>query len=180
MAKDFSELPKRLVPYILMTELNEPVAIAPGPFRLVGTAEGTLDADLYFRWVPSVAIAFGGSYSVPVFDLGTDPWTLESDGPLKFSASAFVTHATLGSAPSDLQGFLNGQFAVGETSFQVLRFSLANFPEYIGAPVRYESNGSMASPQFECRPRLATDYAKSTRYPRPRNFASALAETPDS
>jgi hypothetical protein len=124
MVHDFSDLPNRLTPYILMNELNAPVVVARGHFRLTGSGEGTLDSDLFFRWLPSVAIAFDGSYSVPHVDLTTGSWTLQSEGALKFSAPVFVSQATLGSASSGVKGIVQGQFAVGEPSFHSLRFSL--------------------------------------------------------
>jgi hypothetical protein len=52
MPDPLPDYPQRLTPYIIQKDLNEPVSIAQGPFRLVGPVEGELQADLMFRWIP--------------------------------------------------------------------------------------------------------------------------------
>jgi hypothetical protein len=142
MAPEFTDLPNRLVPYIVMRTLNEPVAVAQGPFRLVGGPKAvTIDGDLAFRWLPSTAVAFGGSCSVPYLGVHADDLTLESDRPFAFSAPVSVTGATIGSHSSEVHGVLKRELVVGEGKFERLRFCLVNFPEYIGALVRFERNG---------------------------------------
>ena len=44
MSTNPSDLPSQMAPYITMTWLDEPVPVAKGPFRLIGTAEGILEA----------------------------------------------------------------------------------------------------------------------------------------
>lgn len=83
MSDTFDKFPDRVAPYITLGELNQPVPVIRGPFRLVGSSEGTLDADLTFRWVPSTAVAFDGVYSRPHPALDTQPWFLEIDGELE-------------------------------------------------------------------------------------------------
>lgn len=141
MDNDFREYPDRLEPYILMKDLNEPITVAPSPFRLTGPHDGSLDADLVFRWVPSSGIRFDGSSSFSPAHLGTEPWTLQSDGAMKFSVPVLITHTTFGNEVSRVQGLVNGDFAVGERRFERVRFCLVNFPDYLGKPVRYEQDG---------------------------------------
>ena len=63
MSTSFSELPSRMAPYITMTALDQPVPVAQGPFRLIGTGEGTLEANLSFCWLPTPRFQFEGLYS---------------------------------------------------------------------------------------------------------------------
>lgn len=141
MSDTFDHLPARVTPYVILGELNQPVPVVPGPFRLVGATEGSLDADLTFRWVPSTAVAFEGSYSHPYLDLDAQSWFLQSDNPQSFEVAVLMTHVTPGMESSHVRGVVHKDFSLGESPFEVLRFSLANFPDYIGAPVQYEHNG---------------------------------------
>jgi hypothetical protein len=71
MPDAWKELPERIQPYLFLNEVDEPVHILPGPFRLIGSSEGTLEADLKFRWSPSAAVEFEGTYGRPFFSLTT-------------------------------------------------------------------------------------------------------------
>ncbi|MBI3939401.1 MAG: hypothetical protein HY315_01075 [Acidobacteria bacterium] len=142
MIEDFKDLPNRISPYILLDNLNQPVPIAPGPFRLIGATEGVLHSDLLFRWVPTTAVEFDGSYEQPHVDLDGPPWSLVSDGERPFSTLVLVTHTTFGSQSSQVRGITQQPFDIGAGPFDQLRFSLANFPDYIGAAVQYERNGN--------------------------------------
>jgi hypothetical protein len=138
MTDTVANLPERICPYIILDELNQPVPVIKGPFRLVGPTAGALDADLTFRWLPSTAVLFDGAYSQPDLDWD-EQWTLESEG--SFSVPVKITQVTIGSESSGVRGVIQGPLTLGVAPFEVLRFSLANFPEYIGAPVRREVGG---------------------------------------
>lgn len=132
-------LPYRLVPYIISTELNQRVPVAAGPFRLSGSTEGVVDGNIYFRWTPSTALAFEGSFSGTKADVG---WvSLRSDGTQPFEAPAYVTRVSHGPKAS-VSGLLHEGLALGDSSFEVLKFSLANFPNYLGEAVRYQQDDS--------------------------------------
>ena len=135
MRTSFSDLPSRMAPYIKMTALDQPVSVAQGPFRLIGTGEGTLEADLSFCWLPTPRFQFEGLYSgTPSLDL--QDWTLESEGNLGFKAPAGIVEVSPGPKPARLRGLMTGDWTIGAGPFNVLRFSLVNFPNYIGSPVR--------------------------------------------
>ena len=70
-------LPERLNPYIISTDLNEPIVLLKGPFKLVGSISGTLESDLSFRWSPSIAVEFEGLFSEPHPVLDDARWYLE-------------------------------------------------------------------------------------------------------
>ncbi len=55
-----------------------------------------------------------------------------------FSVPALVTHVELGTEKSTVRGVARRAFSIGTAPFDTLRFCLANFPEYVGMPVRYE------------------------------------------
>ena len=135
MSTSPSELPSQMAPYITMTGLDQAVTVAQGPFRLIGAAEGTLEADLSLCWLPTPRFQFEGLYSgSPSLDLQN--WTLKSEGSLGFKAPCHVVEVTYGSEPR-VRGLMTGDWTVGTGPFNVLRFSLVNFPDYIGSPVRY-------------------------------------------
>jgi hypothetical protein len=140
MSEISENFPDRVTPYITLDELNQPVSVIQGPFRLVGSSEGTLDANLAFRWLPSTAIAFEGTYSCPDLRLETEPWFLETEGEMNFRVPVIITHVSLGPESSHVRGIVQEVLDIGAAPFDMLRFSLANFPEYIGSPVRYQSD----------------------------------------
>lgn len=142
MTEDFKDLPNRISPYILLDELNQPVPVASGPFRLIGATDGVLHSDLVFRWVPSTVVEFDGSYEQPQVDLDGPPWSLVSDGEQPFTTPVLITHTTFGFQSSEVRGITQKPFDIGAGPFDQLRFSLSNFPDYIGAPVQYERNGN--------------------------------------
>jgi hypothetical protein len=134
-----SGTPERIVPYIITRELNQPVLAMRGPFTLDGPQKGTLDADLMFRWVPSPAVEFIGVFLHAFLDLDAQ-WSLVAEGDAAFRVPLHITHtkATGGSKSSRVSGILQGPLNLGEPSFEVLQFSLANFPNYLGESIRYE------------------------------------------
>ena len=60
MSTSPSELPSQMAPYITMTGLDQAVTVAQGPFRLIGAAEGTLEADLSLCWLPHAPVPVRG------------------------------------------------------------------------------------------------------------------------
>ena len=144
MSDPFDEVPARVTPYVAMDAPNQPILVQAGPFRLAGAGEGTLESDLTFRWIPSTAVEFEGISSLGRVDLDAE-WTLNSDDP-RFEIPVFVTSTTLFDTPTRVRGIIREPLKLGDGPFQVLRFSLANFPDYNGAPVSYElgeSRGAM-------------------------------------
>jgi len=155
------EFPDRIAPYIVMSALNQPVDVATGSFQLVVAEKvsGTVDGRLYFRWLPSTAMEFDGSYSGPPIDLGAEDVTLRID-ELGLSTPVLITSTAWGPIPAQIRGvFRKSGTIVARPTFDRLRFCLVNFPEYIGDPIRYETDGSrgsfsgrlqVASPGFLC------------------------------
>lgn len=153
--KTVKDAPQRVVPYIVPSELNQSLLLIRGPFTLVGAQEGILDADLRFRWFPSIAVEFEGVFSKSYLEI-EDQWWLVAEGDTAFRTPVHIANATitLGSKSSRVSGFLQESLNLGDSSFEVLRFSLANFPDYDGTPVRYESE--RASGFFNSRLHLAS------------------------
>jgi len=152
MSVDFTMYPDRLQPHIVMKDLNEPIEVAKGPFRLTGDVEGRLEADLVVRWVPSLEIAFDGNYSGPTIGFSTEQLTLASDGALPFSVPVNLTRVGLGMDSQSVRGTIAGKIVTGRGACKSLRFGLVNFPEFIGDPVRVrrgESDGWSRS-RLEC------------------------------
>ena len=96
--------PDRLRPYIIQKDLNEPVLVAEGPFRLVGPADGQLEADLVFRWIPNARVEFDGSYEHPHVTLDAADWQLVSDREPQFEIPVVVTGVWTGSEASHIRG----------------------------------------------------------------------------
>lgn len=134
---EFEHVPPRIEPYLQTTAPNEQVVLVPGPFELVGTTSGTLDADLVFEWVPSTQVAFDGTCSATPFDTDDD-WVLESQDP-PFKVPVLISSATLMTTPAPVRGIANKPVTYGCDSFEKLRFCLVNFPDYLGEPVRYQT-----------------------------------------
>jgi hypothetical protein len=148
MNLDLGQLPERITPYIVMRSLNEDVDIADGSFQLVTaeTAQATVEGRLYFRWLPSTTVAFEGSYSgPPIMDLGAEGATLKIDA-LGLTAPVLVSNATWGPVPMRIRGLLQKHANVARgTTFDRLRFCLVDFPDYLGAPVRYKTDKSQGA-----------------------------------
>lgn len=137
MSSGGEALPERVKPHVIMRDLNEPVRALPGPFRI---GEGVLESDLVFRWTPSPALIFGGSYSHSPMKLDASSEVLRSENP-NFEVPVILTSMAHGSAGPQVQGIVNKPFSLGDSPLQAVRFCLANFPSYIGAGVRYEQEG---------------------------------------
>jgi hypothetical protein len=145
MSFNFDNLPDRVIPYIVMGALNEPVLILPGPFRLVGPGDARLDSDLTFRWLPSTAIAFEGSCSGSVVGLVGQSCSIESEGAEHLVVPVMVTRTVFGPNSSLIGGCVQRPFSLGSAPIDVLQFSLTNFPNYCGSTFRYEHKGSHGS-----------------------------------
>ena len=130
------DIPKRIQPYLLLKEVDEPVHILPGPFRLIGSVEGKLEGKLEFRWSPSAEVGFEGTYECPFIGLDDEQWFLAAEGDTKFRVPVVLTSASPGPKSSFVRGITADKFSVGEGPFEALRFCLANFPDYNGEPVR--------------------------------------------
>ncbi len=144
MSDPFDDVPERIVPYILLPKLDEPVHLLSGPFRLIGAAsEARLDADLRFRWTPSAAVEFEGTYARQLRSLD-EQWTLASEGATAFTVPVHITNMTstmFGPGTSVVRGIAASSFNIGEGPFESLRFCLVNFPDYHGKSVRYRHEG---------------------------------------
>ena len=99
--KDF---PERIEPYILLQDPSQPVPVASGPFRLVGPTDALLDGHLVFRWLPSTAVEFEGSYAYPHPDFDAPDWALVAEGASAFHVPVLLTHVAVGSEKSTVRG----------------------------------------------------------------------------
>ena len=146
MTSPFDNLPQRVTPYVSMGEASTAIQVAPGPFRLTGPDEGDLESDLHFRWLPTTAIEFEGSCSLAHIDLDAS-WSLRSQDP-SFELPVYITSATWLGPPTEVRGIIREPLVLGTVPFEVLRFTLVNFPEYHGDVVGYtlgDSTGSMTA-----------------------------------
>ena len=141
MEDSLEDRPPRIEPYILVKDLSERVPIAPGPFKLVGLTRGVLDGELAFRWHPTTAVEFDGKYDQPHPTLEHSDWTLESEGSTVFKVPVLVTNISHGGDISAVRGIVQEPFNIGTGPFNRLRFCLANFPDYIGDVIRYQTEG---------------------------------------
>lgn len=151
-------LHERLNPYIISTDLDEPIVLLKGPFKLVGSISGTLASDLSFRWSPSIAVEFDGLFSEPHPVLDDARWYLEGISGDEFRVEVLTTGVSIGVDGCRVRGVLNKPLSLGTERFECLQFTLANFPDYAGDPVRYSSNGSLGFSR--ARLRLACDAAE--------------------
>jgi len=140
VSRSFGSLPRSIEPYVFLNEISEPVSVLPGPFRLKGPGEGTLDSPLVFHWLPSPVVAFEGPYSGPAIDLDVD-YSLVSDEP-PLEVPVLITRATLG-ACQRVRGILQGALNLGDQRFESVRLCLANFTDYFGQNVRYQRGSSV-------------------------------------
>ena len=163
MLSKLPELPRRIRPYLVMGDLNEPVPVVKGPFRLHGITDGTLDADLFYRWVPSSRVEFEGSYSVSHVPLDDHSWTLEGEGESRFSAPVLITQTTVGSQSSRVRGVVRRELAVGAKQFQLM------YPARTLGRNRYRDAHRQRPPRgsWRTRNRLVRQYLKPATHPAP-------------
>jgi hypothetical protein len=117
-----------------MKELNEAVKLLDGPLALTGPADVGIASDLAFQWTPSRQVVFNGvcSPGESMFRHMDSDWELRIEGA-DAGPPVVLIETTLSSTVS-VRGIVNGSMDVGASPFERLRFSLANFPSYIGDP----------------------------------------------
>lgn len=132
------DMPSRIEPYITMDELDEPIELVKGPLHLKGPTEVTIASDLTFQWSPSRRVVFDGECSagdISFKDMEAD-WELQLDG-VDSNPPVLLLETSPLTTPVPVRGIVNGVTGVGQSPFERLRFSLANFPEYIGEPLTW-------------------------------------------
>lgn len=134
------DAPESIAPYVVSRELNEPILVAKGPFRLAGPEEVAFDTDLMYRWLPSPAVEFDGSVHLGYIDLNSE-WSIVKDGDIPFRAPIQITQVTPGPQASRVEGLIQDPLNLGGGPIEVLRFSLVNFPSYLGESVKFEKDG---------------------------------------
>jgi hypothetical protein len=139
MSSHSEEIPERIAPYILLTRPDEPVPLLEGPFRLIGSSEVLINADLRFRWSPSVAVEFEGECAASFSSFLEKDWLLASVGEPAFSVPAHLTYRQFGGETSKVRGVTACAFDVGAGPFEALRFCLTNLPDYLGSTVHCKS-----------------------------------------
>lgn len=146
-----------------MERLNEPIVIAHGPLELrsQGGRIGTIDGNLYLRWLPKPAIEFQGAWSAtcdPDFD---DEHLSVSSLDLTIDAPAMLTYIAPRPSGSLVRGILfNGVRRTPlPATLDGIRFYLVRFPSYVGHWFRrpvgerhaYEAGRlSLASQHIDC------------------------------
>lgn len=140
MIQSRRDVAERIRPYISVSDLNQPIPVASGSFRLVGPVDAVLSGELLFRWLPSSALEFDGTCAGADPDISAPNWFLESVGDVPFRVSVFLTYVAPGPEASRVRGIVQQGFSAGQDVFDSLRFCLVNFPEYIGAPVSYDAD----------------------------------------
>lgn len=139
-----SDHPNRISPWRVMTDLDETFRIADGPFTLTGSQAGELASSLDFHWRPDPRFAFEGEFANPLLEFGHKNWHLR--GKIRdrmFDVPVLLTGARSRFSESSVfvRGFVSKPIELGaDESFDVLRFSLVNFPDYQGASIRDPAN----------------------------------------
>lgn len=146
------EIPVRVQPYMEMTALDQELVLVLGPLTLRGPEDCEVDSDLSYRWTPSSGIGFEGPCTLRSVDM-EQKWTMDIKGA-SADPPVLITSATFGT-PTRVGGILNGPFDLGEGPLEVLRFSLLNFPSYLGSRVRTDEGPhagfSMGRLQFDAK-----------------------------
>lgn len=135
-----SNHPERISPWRVMTELDEPFRIAEGPFTLAGSKTGDLTSGLNFYWRPDLRFAVEGEFSERLLKIGDSAWHLRGEIHNQVvEAPLFLTHVRTGLSENLtlIRGFVSAPIELGaDGPFDVLRFSLVNFPDYPGAAIQ--------------------------------------------
>ena len=144
MPDDPISIPMRIAPHVVLGALSQSVSIATGRFqvRLADGSTGAVEGELRFRWLPSTAVEIEGVYTGPAILPDTDSVSLAID-MLGVEVQTLVAAVQIGRVPSSVRLVLPS--AVAKASHQLidrLRFHLVNFPDYIGAPIRYKVGDS--------------------------------------
>lgn len=135
-----NDCPERIAPYRIMEAVDQPDRIADGPFTLCGSATGALTSSLDFYWRPDLRFALEGEFTERLLEIGDSPWRLEGEiRGHEVEATVFLTNVrpSLPDGPTRVRGFVSNPIEIGAAdSFEVLRFSLVNFPNYLGRAIR--------------------------------------------
>lgn len=133
-------LHERISPWRVMTELDEVFRIAEGPFVLSGPRSSALSSGLDFHWSPDARFIVDGETSGCILEIAESNWRLQ--GKIRdsgFQAPIFLTDFQQGLAKDvvRVRGFISGPVEMGaREAFETLRFSIVNFPSYLGTPIQ--------------------------------------------
>lgn len=144
--ESIARLPEQLRPDVEVPALNAPVRLQHGPLRLRWTASsaiGTIESDLWFRWLPFTAVEFEGSYEGPERPTMSAAFLQLPDS--NDDIPVLVTGVRHGSSePMSVRGVLQqGWQRWNGDSITELRFSLINFPSYLGEQVKATTSGGV-------------------------------------
>lgn len=139
-------LPERIKPTILTRSLNEQIVIASeGLLLRVGenSQPDYLDGELHFNWIPSSSVEFTGKYK------GSPPSLEEENCALLIpeipgEIPVMLTNISISNIGFTVRGVLKGE-AVYKTRKKAdrVKFHLANFPDYLGQPIRTENMSAL-------------------------------------
>ena len=149
--------PSKLEPDIVMTSISQPLVVDEGPMELwVGQERyGNVDGSLSLRWLPSTALEMEGVYTGPPLSFDARGVTLRS---ARFGTAdrVLLTHLSPWPTSRPVRGILSGPLTVGElVPCERLRFSLVNFPEYLGSPVTTKQGGRWCARMSGCSEELS-------------------------
>lgn len=134
--------PWRIEPYLVLSELGEEVPLVRGPIRLTGSRDAVLHADVNFKWQPTQKIAFEGESDPPISEIGDSSLRIESEGENAIQVPVRLTGIERSDKGSQVRGVVTEPFSIGTGPFTRLTFSLANFPEYFGDPIKYQQDNA--------------------------------------
>jgi len=140
---ELRKYPERLQSEVPVSKLNEPIEIVRQGLALrvrKNALPGQLDGTMSFVWIPRTAIEFEGIYRGEYPEIGSDEAALFIPG-VSSEAPVLITNLSQGDSGWNIRGVLRDH-AVRSTgeSVEKLIFHLANFPNYIGLPIRTESD----------------------------------------
>jgi hypothetical protein len=140
---ELRKYPERLKPNTLVSKLNAPIEMTRQGLTLrvrKGGLPGELDGFTRFVWVPHTAVEFEGIYRGEHPELDSDESTLLIPG-VSEEIPIIITNIAPGTTGWTVRGILKGP-AVRSTGVNAekLIFHLANFPDYIGLPIRTEGD----------------------------------------
>jgi len=155
---ELRKYPERLQPNVLVSELNAPIEIARQGLALrvkEGALPGELDGVIRFVWVPHTAVEFEGIYRGEHPEIGSDKSTLLIP-KVSEETPVIITNLAQGASGWTVRGILKGR-AVRSTGVNAekLIFHLANFPDFIGLPIRIEGDRGVGA--FSGRITLESD-----------------------
>ena len=141
LIEELSKYPRRIKPKILISKLNDPIKIPVKGLALT-TKKDTklfeLDGGINFIWFPQSVIEFYGTYNGEILGLIEEETTLiiKDYGQVP----VIITSQSCNNGYK-IRGILNDSVVrKTESNFDKLTFYLANFPEYIGAPIINENS----------------------------------------